>query len=321
MTDLIDVVQLQETDDALVELFDITLPTGTTVYVFSGLDEGSDNVYFPNKAGTVLNEYIALPIKLDGVEVRSAGNSNRPNLTVANIPALTRAYQNNGDGTNDEDTLLEILTDQGFLKNEDFLTSRVTIRRTMLSHTKRAGDSPALPVEFPTLTYIIDRVASENSLIVSFELTSPIDAEGLMIPNRMIIGKYCPWRYQGHSLNYDGGCYWPLNSNGRFFDVEDNLITKDYTVDFSEWNNTSTYTAGDKLYTTTNSHVQIWEAKVDVPANKNPETQNSYWKRIDLCGKTLNSCKIRFQGNNINTDLTTSVPLPFGGFPGSKKFR
>ena len=37
MSDLIDTVQLQETADTLVTLFEITLPSGTIVYFFDGL--------------------------------------------------------------------------------------------------------------------------------------------------------------------------------------------------------------------------------------------------------------------------------------------
>ena len=49
MTDLIDTVQLQEIDDSYVELFDVTLPSGTKVYLINGLDDGQNNIYFPQK--------------------------------------------------------------------------------------------------------------------------------------------------------------------------------------------------------------------------------------------------------------------------------
>jgi len=68
------------------------------------------------------------------------------------------------------------------------------------------------------------------------------------------------------------------------------------------------------------NQVQIWEALFD-NTGKDPRHHRKYWKRIDLCGKSLNSCKIRFQGNASSDDLDSAVPLPFGGFPGSKKFK
>ena len=44
MTNLIDTVQLPEIDYASVDLFDVTLPTGVKVYLFNGLDDGTNNI-------------------------------------------------------------------------------------------------------------------------------------------------------------------------------------------------------------------------------------------------------------------------------------
>lgn len=326
MVDLIDTVQLQEIDDAYVELFDITLPSGTKVYVFDGLDDGTNNIYFPQKtiSGGVypLKEYFAIPIEINGVEINGAGVSPRPTLGLANIPALTRSVTNNEDGTNDEETLYSILEDEGFTKNEDLLNTRVVYRRTLLSNTydKDDSDPSSAPVEFPSQTYIVDRVASEDNLIVEFELASPIDVEGVQIPGRVVIGRYCIWRYQGGELNNEGGCNWPLSGNGRFFDEKDDLITRDIST-ISAWSSTATYDKDDKVKTVTSGHTQIWEATRDVPANKDPADHRSYWKRLDVCSKTLTGCKLRFQGNNANATLNTAISLPFGGFPGSRKFK
>jgi hypothetical protein len=72
-------------------------------------------------------------------------------------------------------------------------------------------------------------VASEDSILVEFELASPIDVEGVKVPGRVVIGRYCVWRYQGGPLNNEGGCNWPLNGNGRFFNEKDELITRNIT--------------------------------------------------------------------------------------------
>jgi hypothetical protein len=40
-----------------------------------------------------------------------------------------------------------------------------------------------------------------------------------------------------------------------------------------------------------------------------------------VCGKTLTSCKLRFQGNKADTTLNESEPLPFGAFPGILRFK
>lgn len=351
MSDIIDTVQLQEIDDALVTLFDVTLPSGTVTHFFDGLDDGTTNIYFPQKEidsdtssptynKYPLKEYVAIPIEIEGIEFSSSGASNRPTLSVANIPVLSRSISNNSDGVDDENDIRDILNSEGVINNEDLLNSRVVVRRTLLSKTKTSSDSASSssPVEFPSQTYVIDRVASENNIVVQFELATPMDIEGVLLPNRVVIGKYCPWKYQGHfypdrskapvEASKDGGCTWPLDSRGRFFDKDDNIITKNIssipTYDSSTQN--AARSVGYKTKTVRDGHTEIWEAIRIVPAETsngqhNPITSRGYWKRLDVCGKTLNSCKIRFQGNNSNEDLNTSYALPFGGFPGAKQFR
>lgn len=333
MTDLIDTVQLQEIDDAYVELFDVTLPSGVKVYLFNGLDDGTNNIYFPQKTLDTddesptynkypLKEYFAVPISIDGVEINGAGASPRPSLKIANIPTLIRSISNNEDGTDDEETLYSILVDEGLSKNEDLLNTRIEYRRTLLSNTYSSTDSnpSSSPVEFPSHIYVIDRVASEDNILVDFELASPIDVEGVKVPGRIVIGRYCVWRYQGGTLNNEGGCNWPLSGNGRFFDEKDQLITRSISS-INTWSNSATYNADDRVKTITDGHTQIWEALRTVPVNKNPITNPSYWKRLDVCSKTLTGCKKRFQGNNSDDTLNTAVSLPFGGFPGSRKFK
>lgn len=344
MSDIIDTVQLQEVDDSLIVLFDITLPSGTVTHFFDGLDDGTTNIYFPQKeiSGSTypLKEYVAIPIQVEGIEFSSTGASNRPTLSLANIPILSRNISNNSDGVEDENDILDILNAEGVTNNEDLLNSKVVVRRTLLSKIYSSSDSApsSSPVEFPSQTYVIDRVASENNIVVQFELATPMDIEGVLLPNRVVIGKYCPWKYQGHfypdrskspveSLK-EGGCTWPLDSRGRFFDKDDNIITKNIssipTYDSSTQN--TSRSVGYKTKTIRDGHTEIWEAIRAVPAETsngqhNPTTSRTYWKRLDVCGKTLNSCKIRFQGNNSNEDLNTSFALPFGGFPGAKQFR
>ena len=334
MSSIIDTIQIQSTEETLVELFDLTLPDGiTTVHFINGLESGENNIYFPEKgiSGSTypLQEYIALPIEVSGIETNSSGAANRPSLSMANIPVLTRSLTNNEDGTDDETVLQSILEDQGINNNEDLLGSRIVLRRTFLSKTYRSTDSnpSASPVEFPSQTYVLDRVSAENNILVEFELASPMDVEGVKIPNRVVVGKYCSWRYQGHFIedsdgnaSKDGGCTWPLDSKGRFFDINNAVITKDIST-INAWSNTATYNVSDKVKTTTKNHTQLWVALRAVPVNKDPEKQASYWKRLDVCGKTLESCKIRFQGNNSNNVLDTRYILPFGGFPGSRQFR
>ena len=135
MSDIIDTVQLQETDDSLITLFDITLPSGTLAHFFDGLDDGTTNLYFPQKeldsdssSATYnkypLKEYVAIPIQIEGLEFSTSGASNRPTLSMANIPILSRSIANNSDGVDDENDILDILNSEGITSNEDLLNSR-----------------------------------------------------------------------------------------------------------------------------------------------------------------------------------------------------
>jgi lambda family phage minor tail protein L len=321
MTNLIDTVQLQEIGDALVELYDVTLPNQTVVHLFNGLDEGATPIYFSNAEGTTKNQYAAIPITVSGMEIQSSGALARPTLEIANIPVLTR--QIGGD----EDTLLDILeNDAQVTTNEDLLGSTIVVRRTLLKYTQSAAEAAALPVEFPSHKFILDRVSAENNLTVQFELASPMDVEGVTLPARVVVGKYCPWRYQGVFAADEGGCNWTLDSEGRFFDQFDAIITKNVNVDIPVFSPSTSYTyisanSPVRVQTTDGGHTKIWRLIRTAPAGKTPSSSPAYWYREDVCGKLINSCKIRFQGNNTDTDLNLQIPLPFGGFPGSKQFK
>ncbi len=461
---LIDTVQLQETSSSLVELFEITLTDAaqTIVYLSKALDEGSENLYFQDSSNSAtLNEYIAVPIDITGVQFSATGASSRPTLKVANIVSLGRSLDNDGasesESSNDADesTLISLLDSVELQSNDDLLGSTVVYRTTLLSHVKKASDSdfdeykagstgPTDPVEFPSQTFIIERVASEDNLLVEFELASPFDIQGRVVPAREAIGRYCSWEYQGIRNNRPGGCSWYLNSDGRYFDVNDNVISKTsdtdsgVPTDITEYSQTATFAVGDirmtvfrsssstvtfnpqatSIVNTTNNSidiggalnhgavatysngggtdiggltngtkyfistigdtastagltgdqiavstsdsnfdsetvvsltntgagtahsftlvggdVKIWKCLVahghsSDTTKQHPPVDSSgrninprYWQRLDVCGKTLNSCKIRFQGNNSDATLNSAIPLPFGGFPGLLKFR
>jgi len=118
--------------------------------------------------------------------------------------------------------------------------------------------------------------------------------------------------------------------------VDDKLITANITGSNAPatWTTTNTYSAGDKVKRQLDGQWKIYEALRSVPVNKEPKDNPYYWTRIDVCGKRLKSCKLRFHGiqSEMSSDetsligtepdesyLETSKSLPFGGFPGMKK--
>lgn len=318
MTDLIDTVQLQEISDSLIQLFEVTLPSGTVAYLHKGLEEGVTSVFFPNKEGTAINEYVTIPIEVVGVKTSSTGRIPRPTLSMANIPSLTRNQSSN------EQLGPDLLVDEGLNSNEDLIGMRVDYRITLGKYlSASAGEAPTPAVEFPSQTYVIDRVSAESNIAVEFELASPMDVEGVKLPARNVIGRYCPWKYQGYYLDGDGGCVWDLDSRNRFFTQSNSAID---TSGINAWSSdNATYVSGTRVKTVetgtyAGEYTRIWEALRDVPLNRNPVTSKSYWKRIDVCGKLIESCKVRFQ-ETISGDTDTNARLPFGGFPGTRKIK
>ena len=329
MTDVIDTVQLNEIADPILEFFDITLPghpksagdTTGTFHLFPGLEQGGNaTVTFDG------NEYHAIPIQLTGQEVASSGTIARPSLAIANIPALTKTADSNKEMVGVQGIRKDSDLTLPFETNDDLIGTKIVYRRAFES----ALDTSS-PPEFPSQTYFIDRVASENNIIATFELASPMDVEGVTIPARRIVGKYCSWQYQGKALGFGGGCSWGYTAadQGGYIDIDNNRITGI----LGNWDSISggTYSANDKVFTEesgTNQR-QIWEAIIASPNKgttgaKDPRIFRRYWKRIDVCGKVLNSCKVRFQkdvknftavapvsGDNTKTTITFADAHPF----------
>jgi lambda family phage minor tail protein L len=336
-------LQSQEVD-ALVELYELELSSSTTLYFHAGVDEALDDIVYDG------NTYIALPLMLDGIEASSDGATNRPTLTVANVTNVFKAA----------------LSDEGF-DFEDLIGKKITRRQTLEKYLVNAT------YEFPKKVYILDRISAQNNVLVSFELSAPFDVSGIRLPNRVVVGKYCSWLYQGYDTAQKGGCTWTetssLNYNGTnyeaFFDVDDRPLIEDGLVTFSTWSsgtyaldafvthngktwrsqtdtNTDTpgtsinwkevieWTAWDSLVTYSigayvKSGNNIWKA-LRSSTNISPVTGSLYWTRVDYCGKTLNSCKCRFQFRPTNDGVASAIKetdkvLPFGAFPGSVKFK
>jgi len=346
-------VQKQSIEDSLVHLFELTLPSGNIIYLHNGVDFETgtigENIYFPDVNGSTQHQYIAFPINIKDIETTGSGAQNRPTLQMANIPVVVNNRQfssvfsgENYDavaGDENETTLDQVFRDEGLFDATDLLTCRLVYRRTLLKHTYREGDAATLPTEYPRAFYYLERVASEDNVFVNYELISPADTEGAFLPARTVVGKYCSWEFQG-ALSGRGGCTVPKNSFGVWWDEDDNIISTDAQNDtnISEWTNTNYYSIG-ALVRKEHGTLGGWRYyKCLLPNTKRvPETNPGYWVRIDTCGKRLSSCRRRFQGRrdviiSNNLGLGDSVPdndqylnsskvLPFGGFPGAKKFK
>jgi len=66
---------------------------------------------------------------------------------------------------------------------------------------------------FEDQIYYIDRVASENPMMVEFELASKLDLINVALPRRQVL-EHCPWVYREDSTcGYKGKKFFDINNN------------------------------------------------------------------------------------------------------------
>ena len=490
MTNLIvtDAQQL-EVSSPILDLYELQIGIGTNNTLFFHSAKDLDNGTVSNDLIFDGNTYVSLPIIMDDIEKQSSGAMNRPKLTIANVESMIKAgsdFKTEMDKDSWNGTVDGVLVDSDTFKFEDLIGQRVTRRRTLEKYT----GLNTVPYEFDSETFIIDRIAAKTAILCELELASPADITGIRVPNRQVIGKYCPWIYQGFSEGVvKSACSWQksqqiggnttnntgLNNYSFYFTKDDEplvlasyltgsatdawkgvyaanisytkgqyvsyqtpytatvsgnvsnsvnvnidasatnssikkgfvVTSEDATINgtvtveqiagtyvklssaqtigdddvliftapvayfraeedhtggagiapapripqwtlvrtYTIWNNRTTYSLDD-TDPDKNPYVHyqdtIWRAIVK-NTNKAPDPASGYWVRGDVCGKTLKSCKVRFQAKHQMLGTTTFVPtdnteyvsahgipsaetdtniaLPFGGFPGSRKFR
>ena len=315
-------LQTQEIDSGLVELFEITLPNGTTMYFHPGLDADLTDVQFRDRTGTTgstlatdlivgnsytilggsgtdwtavgasnsnfgttfiatavgtgqgyatqtdnsIRDYTAMPMMLDGLDLQADGASSRPALTIANIGSILQA-------------------ELGDYKFDDLIGERLIRRQTLQKYLVGGSEDASPPVEFPTQQYIIDRVAAEDALSITFEVATPFDLENIQIPRRVVVGKYCSWKYQGHKAGLGGGCTWNLDGAVNF-DGDGTVRSHNPYFDFDDRPLVAAETFADYIastaYTTT-SYVtysgKFWLCIIAGTGNT-PSITSSYWKEV-----------------------------------------
>lgn len=102
---------------------------------------------------------------------------------------------------------------------------------------------------------------------------------------------------------------------------------------FGDYNASTTYYAytddryNDYVKATTGTAF-MWKTKIT--GSGNAPAHGKYFRRGDVCGKRLNSCQCRYGFDPINSGTASSTGnatkntefvLPFGGFPGARKFK
>ncbi|MDZ5288558.1 phage minor tail protein L [Helicobacter pylori] len=145
--------------------------------------------------------YSPVAIDSDGLEMRGDGKASTPSIVISNTI-------NNINGA------MSALC----LRFNDFAGAKLTVITTLAKYLDAANftnGNPSARNEYKRQVWFVEQKTQENFSQVTFELSNPVDFEGLRIPCREITN-YCHWavcgRYRGVECKYTGG-YFDKNAN------------------------------------------------------------------------------------------------------------
>ena len=172
--------------DAIVEFFEVDLTAigGTDVFRFHA---GTNALTLPVVWKGLT--YQPFPIQADGFERSVRGTLPRPTLHVANVTNVLVPYLDDF---------------------QDLVGAKVTRRRTFVRYLD--GQPGADPSQhYDDEVYFVERKISDDGVLVTFELASSLDLEGVKLPSRMITVNSCSWvgdYRRGGDCPYVGTAYF-----------------------------------------------------------------------------------------------------------------
>ena len=182
---------------AIIELFEVRLDN--TLHGSTHITRFHNGCNAALSGGIIWNgnTYSSVPIKAEGFEQTSSGSLPRPTLTVGNTDGVITA----------------LLLDVNAVTPHNDLTG-AEVRRIRTLKRFLDGESAADPnAQWPMEIWYIDRKATENRDVVSFELASKFDLAGQFIPKRQLIANVCQWAYRSSECSYTGSNYWDADNN------------------------------------------------------------------------------------------------------------
>jgi lambda family phage minor tail protein L len=233
------------------------------------------------------------------------GTLPRPKLTVSNINGFVSAL---------------------LLQNQQ-LNGATVIRRRVFGRFIDAvnfpgGLSPYSPdpsAAYPDQPWIVNRKITENPQIVQWELSAPIDLQGIKIPRRQIIANVCaaPVKYRDmRTCGYNG---LPIadNANRTFLGNYGYASVTDEGL----YNAATTYNQGNAVFVYSSlpqfSGIPIYYVcTTDGTVGISPVGNPVQWIP-DQCSKNPAACKLRF-GNTTASGIPDQ-PLRGGFFPGTSR--
>lgn len=352
-------INKQRVDSEVVELFEIVIDGSTVRFT----NHPTDVRFFERNSPYVIREYIALPLYFSGYDQKSEGAYSRPTITFANI--LSTFKNSVGVSNNDligkkftrRKTLAKHLATGSIGANgsapiempiQVFSIDRIesedaqSITFELTSGFDLQGISvPNRYILSNTCTWLYQGVASSSFGGCNWKLDNTVGDPSFTVRydsnDRPLVSSAINMPATGSTVTVDN-VY--RVANGSRFDYYQALITFTKTASFEtanfrrcrliegDWSaGTSyvTYTQG-KLYNPLVTHAnKVWVA-VSASTGITPGTDEFFWERIDVCGKRLSSCAIRYKAIQFSGDIPKvsrqdeNKILPYGGFPGAKRF-
>lgn len=197
-----------------ITLFEIDLtPVGGGVYYFT-------NTIFEERipirfAG---HNYIPLTIDMTGLDVDSQGSPAQPNLVITTsggpIASLIQQYKD---------------LRKGLVKRYVTFAEYLDVRPDGLGGVEANPDADGT-ARIKQELYVVNRKTSANDVSAEFELKSPADMDGVMLPLRILRKRWCDAKYRvpndDGTFTYfpvvDGGCPY---AGPLYFDVNGNPTT------------------------------------------------------------------------------------------------
>ncbi len=288
---------------AIVEMFRLFFNTVDSPDQYVSFHGGS---LFQNDILWQQIPYSPIPVETEGFEINGNGQVPRPKIRVAN-----RDY-----------FVTKLLTD-----NNDFLHAKLVRKRTFVKYLDDQNFDGGNPwgeadssAELSNDTFLFSQKTAENKSFVEFELTSPLDVEGFDLTNRLVLSRYCPWRYRGAGCNYTGP---PIETEDlqkiTFNEKTELLLFPSIGIinpqAIAEWKIGEHYRSGD-LATITHSGIKLdtldklgdiqyykdwFSCRVEHTgkAENKPYGTNTFWLK-DGCSKRLTACSKRFGRVGVN---------------------
>lgn len=132
--------------------------------------------------------YTSYPIQAEGFELSGNGTANRPKLSVSNVLGLVTG-----------------LAEQYNQLVGTVVTRRQTYAQFLDAANFQAARNPkADPTQEIVSKFVIEQLSSLNAETATFTLAAPTEADGAIIPARVMLASVCVWQYRGDGCGYGG---------------------------------------------------------------------------------------------------------------------